>query len=136
MPKKPARVVFAEGEDERVLRAAQVLLEDGIGEPILIGRPQIIETRLQRHSAHGLAQLGVTHEHGECHHQRQRDAQHQQVAGREGEGGLTVLNRLAPHWQPGALALLLLGTLTHGLVGFSSLIAQMKGNGDGVSLFK
>lgn len=42
------RVIFAEGEDERVLRAAQVLLEDGIGEPILIGRPQIIETRLKR----------------------------------------------------------------------------------------
>ncbi|NKN36585.1 NADP-dependent malic enzyme [Agrobacterium sp. a22-2] len=42
------RVIFAEGEDERVLRAAQVLLEDGIGKPILIGRPQIIETRLER----------------------------------------------------------------------------------------
>ncbi|WP_420409706.1 NADP-dependent malic enzyme [Hoeflea sp.] len=42
------RVVFAEGEDERVLRAAQVLLEEGIAEPILIGRPSIIETRLQR----------------------------------------------------------------------------------------
>ncbi|MDQ0455997.1 malate dehydrogenase (oxaloacetate-decarboxylating)(NADP+) [Rhizobium paknamense] len=42
------RVIFAEGEDERVLRAAQVLLEDGIGEPILIGRPQIVETRLKR----------------------------------------------------------------------------------------
>ncbi|WP_377289026.1 NADP-dependent malic enzyme [Rhizobium sp. SG2393] len=43
------RVIFGEGEDERVLRAAQVLLEDGIAEPILIGRPQIIETRLQRY---------------------------------------------------------------------------------------
>ena len=42
------RVLFAEGEDERVLRAAQVLLEEGIGQPILIGRPQIIESRLQR----------------------------------------------------------------------------------------
>ncbi|OCW57976.1 NADP-dependent malic enzyme [Hoeflea olei] len=42
------RVVFAEGEDERVLRAAQVLLEENIGVPILIGRPGIIETRLQR----------------------------------------------------------------------------------------
>jgi malate dehydrogenase (oxaloacetate-decarboxylating)(NADP+) len=41
-------VVFAEGEDERVLRAAQVLLEEGIAEPILIGRPGIIESRLQR----------------------------------------------------------------------------------------
>ena len=42
------RVIFAEGEDERVLRAAQVLLEEKTGEPILIGRPQIIEARLQR----------------------------------------------------------------------------------------
>ncbi|WP_417411824.1 NADP-dependent malic enzyme [Hoeflea sp.] len=42
------RVIFAEGEDERVLRAAQVLLEEGIAEPILIGRPSIIESRLQR----------------------------------------------------------------------------------------
>ena len=42
------RVIFAEGEDERVLRAAQVLLEEGIAEPILIGRPGIIESRLQR----------------------------------------------------------------------------------------
>lgn len=43
------RVVFSEGEDERVLRAAQVLLEEGIAKPILIGRPQVIETRLKRY---------------------------------------------------------------------------------------
>ncbi len=43
------RVIFAEGEDERVLRAAQVLLEDGTARPILIGRPQIIEARLKRY---------------------------------------------------------------------------------------
>src|SRR5262249_28228085 len=43
------RVVFAEGEDERVLRAAPVLLEDKIANPILIGRPQVIETRLRRY---------------------------------------------------------------------------------------
>ena len=42
------RVVFAEGEDERVLRAAQVLLEEGSANPILIGRPAIIEARLKR----------------------------------------------------------------------------------------
>ncbi|GKX36015.1 MAG: NAD-dependent malic enzyme [Rhizobiaceae bacterium MnEN-MB40S] len=42
------RVIFAEGEDERVLRAAQVLIEEKIAEPILIGRPAIIETRLKR----------------------------------------------------------------------------------------
>ena len=42
------RVAFADGEDERVLRAAQVLIEDRLAHPILIGRPQVIETRLQR----------------------------------------------------------------------------------------
>ncbi len=42
------RIIFSEGEDERVLRAAQVLLEEGTGVPILIGRPQIIESRLKR----------------------------------------------------------------------------------------
>ncbi|ODT72184.1 MAG: malic enzyme [Pelagibacterium sp. SCN 63-23] len=42
------RIAFADGEDERVLRAAQVILEDGIGRPILIGRPTVIESRLER----------------------------------------------------------------------------------------
>ena len=42
------RVAFADGEDERVLRAAQVLIEDRMAQPILIGRPQVIESRLQR----------------------------------------------------------------------------------------
>ncbi|WP_136656873.1 NADP-dependent malic enzyme [Nitratireductor sp. XY-223] len=42
------RVIFAEGEDERVLRATQVLVEEDIAQPILIGRPDIIETRLKR----------------------------------------------------------------------------------------
>lgn len=42
------RIAFADGEDERVLRAAQVILEDGIGRPILIGRPSVIENRLER----------------------------------------------------------------------------------------
>src|SRR5690606_22162743 len=43
------RVVYADGEDERVLRAAQVVLEEGIGQPILIGRPQVVDTRLKRY---------------------------------------------------------------------------------------
>ncbi|WEK03389.1 MAG: NADP-dependent malic enzyme [Candidatus Devosia phytovorans] len=42
------RIAFADGEDERVLRAAQVLLEDKIAHPILIGRPSVIESRLER----------------------------------------------------------------------------------------
>jgi malate dehydrogenase (oxaloacetate-decarboxylating)(NADP+) len=44
----PKRVVYAEGEDERVLRAAQAVLEDGLARPILIGRPSVIESRIER----------------------------------------------------------------------------------------
>ncbi|NMA96584.1 MAG: NADP-dependent malic enzyme [Phyllobacteriaceae bacterium] len=42
------RVVFADGEDERVLRATQVLLEERIARPILIGRPSVLEARIAR----------------------------------------------------------------------------------------
>jgi malate dehydrogenase (oxaloacetate-decarboxylating)(NADP+) len=44
----PKRVVYAEGEDERVLRATQVVVEEGLARPILIGRPAVIEARLKR----------------------------------------------------------------------------------------
>ena len=44
----PKRVIYADGEDERVLRAAQVALEEGIAVPILIGRPSVIEARCKR----------------------------------------------------------------------------------------
>jgi malate dehydrogenase (oxaloacetate-decarboxylating)(NADP+) len=43
------RVIFADGEDERVLRAAQVVLEEGIALPILVGRPAVIEARIKRY---------------------------------------------------------------------------------------
>jgi len=44
----PKRVVFAEGEDERVLRAVQVVVDEGLAKPILIGRPAVIAQRLER----------------------------------------------------------------------------------------
>jgi malate dehydrogenase (oxaloacetate-decarboxylating)(NADP+) len=44
----PRRVVYAEGEDERVLRATQIVVDEGLAKPILIGRPQVIEQRLER----------------------------------------------------------------------------------------
>jgi malate dehydrogenase (oxaloacetate-decarboxylating)(NADP+) len=40
------RVVYAEGEDERVLRAVQVVVDEKIAAPILIGRPQVVEKRI------------------------------------------------------------------------------------------
>mgnify|MGYP002639803261 FL=1 len=41
-------IVFAEGEDERVLRAAQAIMEETTDKPILIGRPEVIERRCER----------------------------------------------------------------------------------------
>ena len=43
------RIVFAEGEDERMLRAAQAILEETSEQPILIGRPEVISQRCERH---------------------------------------------------------------------------------------
>ncbi len=51
------RIVFAEGEDERVLRAAQAILEETTETPILIGRPDVIAARCER--------LGLTVRPGE-----------------------------------------------------------------------
>ena len=44
----PKRIVYAEGEEERVLRAAQVVLDEGMAHPILIGRPDVIAQRIER----------------------------------------------------------------------------------------
>jgi len=45
----PRRIVFAEGEDERVLRATQVIVDEQLAKPILIGRPAVIAQRIERH---------------------------------------------------------------------------------------
>ena len=42
------KIVFAEGEDERVIRAAQAMIEEAVDSPILIGRPDVIESRMER----------------------------------------------------------------------------------------
>ncbi|MBV1864112.1 MAG: NADP-dependent malic enzyme [Rhodobacteraceae bacterium] len=42
------RIVFAEGEDERVLRAANAMLEEGVDRPILIGRPEVVAHRARK----------------------------------------------------------------------------------------
>ena len=42
------RICFAEGEDERILRAAQIVLDEGLAKPTLIGRPAIIAQRIER----------------------------------------------------------------------------------------
>ncbi|HMS80311.1 MAG TPA: NADP-dependent malic enzyme, partial [Burkholderiaceae bacterium] len=42
------RIVYAEGEDERVLRAVQVVVDERIAKPTLVGRPAVIERRIER----------------------------------------------------------------------------------------
>ena len=42
------RLVFAEGEDERVLRALQVVVDDGLARPILVGRPDVVLNRIEK----------------------------------------------------------------------------------------
>jgi malate dehydrogenase (oxaloacetate-decarboxylating)(NADP+) len=44
----PKRIVYAEGEDERVLRAVQIVVDEGLARPILVGRPAVIERRIER----------------------------------------------------------------------------------------
>ena len=46
---QPVRVIYAEGEDERVLHATQVVLEENVARPILVGRPSVVETRIKRY---------------------------------------------------------------------------------------
>jgi len=47
-PAATKRVAYAEGEDERVLRAVQMVIEDKLARPILIGRPAVIEARIAK----------------------------------------------------------------------------------------
>jgi malate dehydrogenase (oxaloacetate-decarboxylating)(NADP+) len=44
----PKRVAYAEGEEERVLRAVQTVVDEGIARPILIGRPHVISMRIEK----------------------------------------------------------------------------------------
>jgi malate dehydrogenase (oxaloacetate-decarboxylating)(NADP+) len=45
---QPVRVIYAEGEDERVLHATQAVLEEKLARPILVGRPLVVEARIKR----------------------------------------------------------------------------------------
>jgi malate dehydrogenase (oxaloacetate-decarboxylating)(NADP+) len=79
------RVIYSEGEDERVLRATQVILEERLAKPVLIGRPEVIQERLRRY---GLAMtVGVDFEVVDPRSDpRYRDyvADYLKVAGRKG----------------------------------------------------
>jgi malate dehydrogenase (oxaloacetate-decarboxylating)(NADP+) len=46
--KDPQRIVFAEGEDERVLRAVQIVLDEGIAQPIVVARPSVLQRQIEK----------------------------------------------------------------------------------------
>jgi malate dehydrogenase (oxaloacetate-decarboxylating)(NADP+) len=48
----PRKIVYAEGEDERVLRAVQVVVDEGLARPVLVGRPAVLERRIARFGLH------------------------------------------------------------------------------------
>jgi malate dehydrogenase (oxaloacetate-decarboxylating)(NADP+) len=56
----PRRVVYAEGENATVLQAVQQVLDEGIAQPILIGRPDVIRTRVRELGLHIDLEQGVT----------------------------------------------------------------------------
>ncbi|WP_290877189.1 NADP-dependent malic enzyme [Aquabacterium sp.] len=45
---KNKRIAYAEGENERVLRAAQIVVDEGVARPTLVGRPEVIQERIER----------------------------------------------------------------------------------------
>jgi malate dehydrogenase (oxaloacetate-decarboxylating)(NADP+) len=47
-PPELKRIVYAEGEDERVLRAVQVVVDEKLARPILVGRPAVLEKRIEK----------------------------------------------------------------------------------------
>src|SRR5882757_4818450 len=49
LPAERSRIVYAEGEDERVLRAVQIAVDEKLATPILVGRPAVIERGITRH---------------------------------------------------------------------------------------
>jgi len=46
--KAPKRIIYAEGEEERVLRAVQIVTDEGLARPILVGRPDVVRSRIDR----------------------------------------------------------------------------------------
>ena len=49
IPAEQKRIVFCEGENERVMRAVQIMLDENLANPILIGRPSVIEHRIDKY---------------------------------------------------------------------------------------
>jgi len=49
VPMEKSRIIYAEGEDDRVLRAVQIVVDEKLARPILVGRPKVIEQGIEKH---------------------------------------------------------------------------------------
>ncbi|ALS59201.1 NADP-dependent malic enzyme [Pandoraea norimbergensis] len=72
VPADKKRIAFAEGEEERVLRAVQILVDERVATPILVGRPAVIEHRIQQYGLRLTAGVDFTVVNPE-HDERYRD---------------------------------------------------------------
>lgn len=75
----PRRVIFAEGEDERTLRAVQIIVDDGIAYPVLVGRDYVIKDRIKTLGLRLVPEQDFSIVHGVSHHQH-ADLEHEYYA--------------------------------------------------------
>jgi len=106
--KDPKRIVYAEGEDERVLRAAQMLVDDSIARPILIGRRDVIEQKVRQMGLRIDLNDGVKVLDPACDADifKPLVSQYQSLSGRRGTPPAAAVRRL--HRQPTIAAAMLL----------------------------
>ncbi|MDO4769705.1 MAG: NADP-dependent malic enzyme [Brachymonas sp.] len=91
------RVIYAEGEEPRVLRAAQMALDEGIARPFLIGRPDVIQRRIEELGLHIRVgeDIGILDPRNNPHYFSYAEKYHE-IMGREGlspEGAKAAVNR-------------------------------------------
>jgi malate dehydrogenase (oxaloacetate-decarboxylating)(NADP+) len=141
--KSPKRLVYAEGEDERVLHAVQTVVDEGLAKPILIGRPAVVEKRIHK--------LGLRIRAGEhfelvnpeddpryreywteYHRLMQRDGVTQESAKREMRRRTTLIGAMLIH--QGSADAMLCGTFSQPL-NHLRYVRQVIGLREGASVF-
>jgi malate dehydrogenase (oxaloacetate-decarboxylating)(NADP+) len=106
--RSPKTVAYAEGEDERVLRAAQVVVDEGIARPLLVGRPEVIAERIEQFGLRlkpganceciDLADPNVYHDPAETYYQlKRRDGVSQAFARTEMRSRATLFAAMMVH---------------------------------------
>jgi malate dehydrogenase (oxaloacetate-decarboxylating)(NADP+) len=102
---KGARVVFPEGEDERILRAAALLVDNELGKPVLVGRREDIEAEIQAHDAlKSLADVEIHDPIHSPHYEQYIDAYHE-MRQRKGTTRATAARSMSKRFDFAAMML-------------------------------